>query len=103
MEPEGFFGGKVKTPSVISLVVNECTEAMSRAFFSQPDGTFKISTKDGGILTEENLLSEVCTWVRELQGGDPLQDRLVAMVRANPGWENVIAQRVIKELRRRQF
>jgi hypothetical protein len=106
MKPEEFFDGSIKTRSVISLIVENCIEAMCRTHYANPDGTFTATDHDTGnthILTSDEMVSEIRNWVRELEAGDPLQSRVSAMVHANSGWETIVSLRVVRELRRRRL
>jgi hypothetical protein len=106
MKPEEFFDGSIKTRSVISLIVENCIESMCRTHHANPDGSFTATDPTSGdthVLTSEEMVSEIRNWVKELEGGDPLQSRVSVMVRANPGWETIVAMRAVRELRRRRM
>jgi hypothetical protein len=106
MKPKEFFDGEMKTRSVISLIVENCIEAMCRTHYANPDGTFTATDPESGkvhILAPEAMTAEIRNWVKELEGGDPLQSRVSAMVHANPGWETIVSLRVVRELRRRRL
>ena len=106
MKPEEFIDGASKTRSVISLIVENCIEAMCRTHRANQNGTFTAVDPESGvshILSSWEMDTEIKTWVKNLQGGDPLQSRVSAMVHANPGWETIVSMRVIRELRRRRM
>lgn len=106
MESKEFFDGQTTARSVISLVVETCIEALCREYRAKPDGNFvQVNLESGKTspVPHDEMFSNVCAWVRGLEGGTPLQNRIESMVRANPGWETIIALRVIRELRRRQL
>ena len=106
MESKDFFGApdpeqQWTEPSVLSLVVNACVEELKDIYLPVASGYFKVATGSVSdyIINEEAITSDIQSWVRELQGGTPTSDKVVAMVRGNPGWELVIASRVIRKLR----
>jgi len=106
MDKEEFFDGSIKTRSVISLIVENCIESVCRTHRAKADGSFTATDPDSGdahVLTSEEMVHEIKTWVRGLEGGEPLHCRVSAMVHANPGWETIVALRVVRELRRRQI
>jgi hypothetical protein len=109
VESKDFFGApdpetKWTAPSVLTVVVEACAEEFKPVYLPVENGYFKVATETASdyIISEADITSDITSWVRELQGGTPTTDKIVALVRGNPGWELVIAGRVIRKLRKGQ-
>lgn len=102
MESKEFFEGDTIKPSVITVVVDQCVEAFAPYYHLNKAGSFYIEQL-GKVypVTDGELTDDIRDWLYNLEGGDPMKDRLNTMIQGNPGWQLVIARRAIKELRRR--
>lgn len=107
MESKDFFGApdpeqQWTAPSVLSVVVDACAQDMGQFYHAKADGHFTTTDPESGtpyVLGPGEMQQNIQGWVRELQGGSDVGDKIVALVRGNPGWERVIAGRVIRKLR----
>jgi hypothetical protein len=105
MESKDFFGAPnpddEPRPSILSVVVDQCVSDFSQCY--RKNGTWWEVTHDGMLqatLSSGEVRQDIRDWVRELEGDNPVGDKIVSLVRNNPGWEIIIARRVMRELER---
>lgn len=107
MDSKDFFGapdpeGALAAPSILAIVTDQCVSDFASNYTARKDGNFEVGS-DGitdQVITEGDVTSDVRSWVKALSGSDVLGGKAVSLVRGNPGWEMIIAKRVIRELRR---
>lgn len=108
MDTKDFFGApddddeQLAKPSILSVVVAQCVLDLAGTYKALPDGLFEVSRDDDMpyILSEADVTADICSWVKELKGGDPIGNKIVSLVRGNTGWEKIIAKRTVRELRK---
>jgi hypothetical protein len=108
MDSKDFFGApdpmeKLSKPSILSIVVEHCVNDFASMYRATGNGKWEVVT-DGGIvqctITDADVTEDICAWVHELDGGDAIGNKIMNIVSSNPGWEKIVARRVIKEMKK---
>lgn len=106
MDSKEFFGGDdpgvTAKPSVLSIIVGQAVQEFTAYYHPAKDGSWTVGGEGwgGGTVPEESVIGDISQWVRHLQGDGGLGDAIVVLVKGNPGWEKIIARRVMRELRK---
>lgn len=105
MENKEFFGsddpGTTAKPSVLSVVVGQCVDEFSPYYHPAGGDEWNVAS-DGANdceLTDAEVAGDISAWVRDLSGEGDIGAKIVTLVKGNPGWEKIVARRVMKELR----
>ncbi len=96
--------GATTTPSILSVVVDQCLEDFA-PFYRYVNDLWLCTCEgsDPAVLTDSEMREDISKWVASLEGNDAIGAKIVMLIRGNKGWPEIIARRVMNKLREYVF